>query len=224
MKNKILTILFIISLTFLAITVSIGLPIYFRFFYYLHINALDLPNSTGYDYQTIKCAFDEMMNYLTLPGVPFSTGDLAFSPSGASHFADCKKLFNLNLIVLIISFVITLTLIILERKKVFSFYKFFNKKPCFFSGIINLVLPLTIGAVASINFNKAFTIFHKIFFPGKDNWQFSPYKDEIIKVLPQEFFMNSAILIGAGLVIISIIFIILGVKKNRKTKNPIDKT
>ena len=165
-----------------------------------------------------------MMNYLTLPGVPFSTGELAFSTNGASHFADCKKLFNLNLIVLIISFVLTLTLFILERKKVFSFYNFFNKRPCFFSGIINLILPLTIGGLASINFDKAFTIFHKIFFPGKDNWLFYPDQDEIINILPIEFFRNSAILIAVGLIIISVIFIILGVKKDRKNQNPIDKT
>ena len=97
------TVIFIIAVVLFIITVSIGLPIYLRFFYYLHINALDLPQKTGYDYATIKHAYDQMLNYLTLPNTEFSTGIFAFSKDGASHFADCKVLFNLNAITLIVS-------------------------------------------------------------------------------------------------------------------------
>ena len=66
-----------------------------------------------------------------------------------------------------------------------------------------IVLPLLLGGLISLDFDRAFTIFHSIFFPGKDNWVFNPYTDEIIRVLPQNFFMNCAILIGAGVIVLS---------------------
>ena len=31
---------------------------------------------------------------------------------------------------------------------------------------------LVIGAAAATNFDRAFTVFHSLFFPGKDNWIF----------------------------------------------------
>ena len=45
----------------------------------------------------LKEAYDEVLNYLTLPNKPFGTGQLKYSESGMSHFVDCKKLFNLNI-------------------------------------------------------------------------------------------------------------------------------
>ena len=62
-----------------------------------------------------------------------------------------------------------------------------------------------------------------IFFPGKDNWLFNPSTDQIIRVMPQEFFRNCAILIGASLLIITItsitVQIVNKVKKSKKTAN-----
>jgi integral membrane protein (TIGR01906 family) len=60
-----------------------------------------------------------------------------------------------------------------------------------------------VGSLAAVDFDRAFVIFHKIFFPGKSNWLFDYDADQIIRVLPQDFFMNCAILIGAGLILFS---------------------
>ena len=60
---------------------------------------------------------------------------------------------------------------------------------------------LVIGAAAAVDFDRAFTVFHTLFFPGKDNWLFDPYYDPVILLLPQEFFRNCAILILAVLLI-----------------------
>ena len=72
--NVLLTALFIVSIFVLIITFSIGLPIYCRFFYYLQINPLNIPEITGYDYAQIKYAYDQVLNYLTLPNAAFGTG------------------------------------------------------------------------------------------------------------------------------------------------------
>ena len=60
---------------------------------------------------------------------------------------------------------------------------------------------LLVGALAALDFDRAFVVFHALFFPGKDNWLFDPAADEIINILPQEFFRNCALLILALLVL-----------------------
>ena len=72
-----------------------------------------------------------------------------------------------------------------------------------------------LGYVVAKDFQSAFTTFHKIFFPGKENWIFNPLEDPIILFMPQEFFMDCAILICASILVISIVFIARG----RRNKN-----
>ena len=59
---------------------------------------------------------------------------------------------------------------------------------------------LVIGAAAATNFDRAFTVFHSLFFPGEDNWIFDPAQDPIITLMPEEFFRNCAELILAVLI------------------------
>ena len=58
---------------------------------------------------------------------------------------------------------------------------------------------LILAGLAALDFDRAFTVFHAVFFPGKDNWIFDPATDQIILVMPQVFFRNCAILIGGVL-------------------------
>ena len=75
--NHSLTIILIFSLLILMITFSIGLPIYFRPFYYLHINGLDMVENTRWSYEVIKEAYDEVLDFLVL-NRPFGTGELRY--------------------------------------------------------------------------------------------------------------------------------------------------
>lgn len=226
MKNKkwlnvTLTALLIIALMLFMLTFSIGLPIYFRPFYYIQIKTLGLEAATGWSYETIKTAYDEVLNFCTLPGGTFSAGELAFSEEGAAHFADCKVLFNLNLFVLIGSAATLAALFVLNRLKIFTPCRPLGRHAYFWSAIVAVALPIILAAVVAIDFDKAFEVFHAIFFPGKDNWLFYPDKDQIILVMPQEFFKNCAIFIGAGLVTFACALIIADVvtlRRERKTK------
>ena len=92
----------------------------------------------------------------------------------------------------------------------------FKRAPRFYSGVATLAGFATVGALAAIDFDEAFKIFHAIFFPGKDNWLFNPYTDEIITAMPQEFFMNCAILIVFSIFALSITFILTSLKKKNK--------
>lgn len=224
-----LTVVFIVVLVVFMLTFSIGLPIYCRFFYYIQIKTLNLPaQAASYgieaDYNQIKTAYDGILNFCTLPNQQFKSGIFQMTESGISHFADCKVLFDLNLAGMIVSGAIALTLILLNRFKVIELVKIKGHRAYLISAVAAVALPIIIGALAAIDFDKAFEVFHGIFFPGKSNWTFDPYVDQIITVMPEEFFMNCAILIGVGVVAFSAALITADLVLWRKEKNTAVKT
>lgn len=204
MKNKLFTALLGIFIALLIVTFSIGLPIYFRPFYYLQVDLLDIPGYSGAEKDDLITAYNELLDYLTVPGCEFKTGIFAYSESGKDHFVDCKVLFDLNATVFLISLGGAALLLILKKMGVFELWKPFGMNIAFSSGAYLLGGFALIGGLVAIDFNKAFTAFHMIFFPGKDNWYFSWYEDQIIRILPKDFFMNCAILIFASIVLISL--------------------
>ena len=218
MKNKLLTGLLGFFIAILIITFSIGLPIYFRPFYYIQIDLLGIEEYSGADYDTIKDAFDELMDYLTVPGNEFGTGEFPYSEEGKSHFVDCKFLFDLNLYAFIISLIGFTVLMILKKVGVFELWRPFGMNIAFSSGAYTLGGFALIGGLVALDFDKAFTIFHTIFFPGKDNWLFNPYTDGIIMILPQDFFMNCAILIFTSIIILCLGCICSGLIEKYKQK------
>lgn len=206
MKDKLLTVLYAVAVFFLIISFSVSLPIYCRFFYYMQIGPLGLTEITGKDTATIRQAYDEVLDYLTVPGAEFGTGVFKHSEEGAAHFADCKVLFDLNAAVLLVSFATVLILLILHKKRILKLSRPFGMNANFISAAAALAAFVILGILVAVDFEVAFEVFHQVLFPGKDNWLFNSRKDAIIKILPEEFFMNCAILIIAALV-----FICLGI-------------
>lgn len=211
MKNKLLTALFAIFTVLLIISASIALPIYIRPFYYAHIDAYDLELRTGETAEDIRAAYDEVLDYLTLPGREFGAGVFKYSEEGKSHFVDCKGLFTLDTVVLIVSFVAVIVLGILSSKGVFKLSRPLGSHFLLTSGGVTLSLFALLGIVIASNFDAAFVVFHKLFFPGKDNWVFNSATDEIIRALPQEFFANCALLIGTSIIALSLGCVIFGI-------------
>ena len=202
MKNKLLSVLCAVSVFLFLLTVSNGLPIYIRPFYYAHIGACDLEAVSGYTESEIRQAYDEVLDYLTLPGREFGTGVLPHSQEGKAHFVDCKVLFDLNAVVLVGS-ALVLAVLFLMRKK-WGLYRLGRHSAPFWAAVLSVTAPIMIGCLAALDFDRAFVIFHSIFFPGKTNWVFDWYRDPIIRVLPQDFFRNCAILIGVGLITMAV--------------------
>ena len=231
--NGIISAVFVIALILFIITASIGLPIYFRPFYYSQIDTLGIKEEVMYysdalelgfteeqiTNEVLKEAYDEVLDYLTV-GTEFGTGIFKYSESGKSHFVDCKVLFDLNATVLIISFALVVTIILLAKFKVIKLAKPFGFNLFFFAGCGTLAVFAIVGALAAIDFDTAFTVFHKILFPGKDNWYFDPRHDQIILALPQEFFMGCAILIFVSIIVLTSASIIYGVIDKKKSKLP----
>ena len=202
MKTKLLSMLCAVCVCFFLLTAAIGLPIYIRPFYYAHIEAFDLPARSGYTAEEIREAYDEVLDYLPLPGKEFSTGVLPHSAEGKAHFEDCKVLFDLNASILIGSGLVLAVLFFMRKK--WGPYRIGKHSAPFWAAVLSVTAPIMIGCLAALDFDRAFVIFHSIFFPGKTNWVFDWYADPIIRVLPQEFFMDCAILIGVGLITMAV--------------------
>lgn len=203
-RDRIFAWIMALAVFFLILTASISLPIYIRPFYYLHIDALDLPGVSGFTADQIKNAYDEVLDYLTLPGREFGTGVMACSQQARDHFVDCKVLFDLNAGILLLSAGIVAALKLLKKANRIGSLELGGYGAGFWGAVGILTAVLTVGGLAALDFNTAFVIFHTIFFPGKDNWIFDWNRDQMIRVLPQQFFMNCAILIGAGILVFSL--------------------
>lgn len=198
--SKSVSLLCTVVLALLVLSFSISVPILFRPFYYVQINALNLPQQTGWSAETIREAYDQVLDFCVL-GKPFGTGQLAWSESGRSHFADVRGLFLLDFAVLAVTALLAVLLLILYKRGRLRFYRFGGRGPGFWADVLAAGLVLAVGGLAALDFNRAFTVFHAIFFPGKDNWLFDPATDQIILVMPETFFRNCAILIGVVLLV-----------------------
>ena len=77
--------------------------------------------------------------------------------------------------------------------------RFAGRGPAFWAGTGAAAAVLVVAGLAALDFDRAFVVFHAIFFPGKDNWIFDPAADQIILVMPEVFFRNCALLIGGVL-------------------------
>lgn len=195
MKYKAITRSILIALMILS--GAIALPILFRPFYWWHIEPFGIPEYMGLSVSQIKQAYGEMLNYCMGLSNTFSVGVLPFSESGAAHFADVRNLFVLDLAVLAVAGIALTVLCLTDRKPV----RLAGHTSGFWSAIGLGTGFVIVGGLVAIDFDKAFVVFHKIFFPGKDNWVFDIYDDPVINMLPAEFFRNCAILIFAVILI-----------------------
>ena len=211
--NKLIPILLIINTSLFIISFSISFTILFRPFYYSQIKTLNIEEESGYTYDEIKQAYDDVIDYTTL-NKEFRVGNLKYSNEGKDHFHDCKILFIINFIICGIS-----GIIIIIKKLFYNTIKFHNYSISFISSCIVLLIIIILLIISLIiGFDKFFELFHNIFFLGKENWLFDSNIDEVIIILPFEYFMNCAILIVSIISTISITLIIKEIYNKKKGK------
>ena len=217
--DAVFTIMRTVSVALLIISVSIAVPLLWRGFYYMHINVLHLDEITPWNVYEIREAFDQMMDYC-MRGAAFSTGVLKWSEEGMQHFEDCRRLFQFDIHVLIVNTMLTAALYAIRRLGIVRELRPKGRGPLFWGGLIPVILLAVTGtAVCVADFDKAFVVFHTLFFPGKTNWLFDPAADEIIRILPEVYFRNCAILIAAVMLLLSLILIAADIRKGNTAKS-----
>lgn len=203
----------------LTISLAIAVPILWRGFYYLHIHWLRLDEITPWTADEIRTAFDQMMDYCIWER-PFNTGVLRWSMDGVEHFSDCRLLFAIDTHVLIVSVMLTAGLYAAKAVGAVREMRPMGKGPLFWGGLIPVVLMAVIALlVVFVDFDKAFVVFHGVLFPGKTNWLFNPETDEIIRVLPEIYFRNCAILIAAVILLFGGLMMYLDYRNYKRTQS-----
>ena len=110
--SKLLSVALSVLIALAVLTGSIAVPLLCRSFYYAHIGPMRL-EEYGLSREEIKTAYNQMMDFCLGRRENFAAGVLAFSQSGADHFADVRGLFLLDLRVLMAA--LTAMQIILAR-------------------------------------------------------------------------------------------------------------
>lgn len=174
--------------------------------YSVDIDALGIEESSGCDRAAITENYNAMMEYLS----PFENREwelpsLGYSESGKSHFEDCKVIFNALYISAALSFVALALLFIFAHLRRLSFRV---------AGFVTLGLPAVVGLSMALDFDRTFTVFHKLLF-NNDDWIFDPRTDEIINILPEAFFMHCGILIVVCILLMAAFFFVKGYVSKR---------
>ena len=126
--------------------------------------------------------YNQLMLYLIWPfKSKLQMDDLHTSANAAEHFADCKRLFILAVVV----FIVCLIMYLVAKKK--NNRQFLNLDKTW--SLLFLILPIVVLPFAITNFDSFFIFFHHLFFSNA-NWLFDPATDPIINVLTEGFFAS----------------------------------
>ncbi|HDK7176097.1 TPA: TIGR01906 family membrane protein [Clostridium botulinum] len=205
LKNKgfFIDILLSIILTIIFIIVSVKLTLNFKILYYWDITNLSIIKNTDLNIKEIKENFSYLIYYLNShKNITFCLPSLPSSKEGLIHFKDVKNIFNFLDKFLFINIFISVP-VIYYKLKITKNVRFLK-----YSSILTIIMPLSLIIPLTLNFDKGFTIFHRIFF-SNDYWIFDPNKDPIINLLPEAFFFHSVLLILFFIILFSLISYIL---------------
>ena len=130
------------------------------------------------------------------------------SEQGRIHFVEVKHIFVFFQAVLFpVSFV----------GAILGIHALKKQKPTYLllTSVLSIALPVFLGLLIAVNWNRFFVLFHEIFF-NNDYWIFDYRTDPIILLLPDGYFMHCAIMILALIVIGSLSCFILYKHRLRK--------
>lgn len=198
-----------ILLTLFIISFAVVFTVFFKQLYYFDIDYLGISQSTGLSKDIIKENYNILIQYQSL----FYRGELdlpdfIMSTTGRIHFEEVKRIFDIIQILCISTGMISAIMIYQNHKD--KEYRYLKLTTYFSIGI-----PTILGFLASIDFDKAFVIFHKIAFRN-DYWIFDSVTDPVITILPEAFFMHCFMLIIVIVIVMSLICFGIYRKKERE--------
>ena len=191
-----------------------------RGFYTVQIGPLGICEASGLTRRQAAEAYGDVMDYCMGRRPDFAAGVLPFSAEGADHFADVRGLFLLVVWVFVAAAGLLLAGTVVCRLRRQRLPRLGGRTPGFWAACGLGGLFLLIALLAALDFDRAFTVFHSIFFPGKDNWLFDPVTDPVILILPEAFFRNCAIAIVTVLLTVCIMLVVTGRKRPSRRSAP----
>lgn len=186
---KIVLQAFLLAVGTLLFTTALGLAVISTtgFPYQLDLRYLNISETSGLSRAEIMSNYRAVLSYMNpFSAAAFSLPSLNYTAASIRHFDDCKVLFNA---VYLMGEVSGLFLAL------GAFMRILKKPVLWLAGILTLVIPALMMIVLATNFDRAFILFHTLFFQG-NSWRFNPQTDGIIRILPETFFMHCGLFIA----------------------------
>lgn len=131
------------------------------------------------------------------------SGDALFQSEEVSHMADVKLVFLSALAAGFLLILLSIVAVVyLKRRSTGGV-----RRGLFAGSIVTLVLILGLGTLAVLGWQQFFTEFHRLFF-ANGTWTFA-LEDTLIRLFPAQFWMDAGIVIGALVLIISLVTLVL---------------
>ena len=148
-----------------------------------------------------------------------------FNEREKQHLLDVRNVIRILTALLYIFVILFASLFVTSARilKANSLITNFIGKVLVFGGFLAIVFTAILFFLISSDFSTTFESFHKIFFE-KGTYLFDPAKEIIVRLYPEELFMDLALKISKGVVLASVIVVMLGLflrfkPKNKKNKN-----
>ena len=206
----------VLLLILFFLTLAITLTINAKWLYLVDIKMLDILDYVDLSKHELVKNYDQLMRYLNFFWVnPLKMTDFPVSESGALHFFEVKRLFQINY--LVFGLTIVPSFILLKNKiKHSTLWLLVRPFSYLLAALVSLIIFMALA------FDTFFVKFHEIFF-NNDAWVFNPMTDPIIIVLPQDYFMHCFILFFFLFVLFISLLIYFGkrqLKTTKKRENP----
>lgn len=137
-----------------------------------------------------------------LSGLRLGNGAALFSASEVQHMVDVKNLIGITYVAGAILAVLAIVLLTYLARR----YAGGVRRGLFAGALVTLGLILGLGAAAIVGWQSFFTVFHQLFF-ADGTWTFS-VSDTLIRLYPEQFWIDSAIAVAA-LVLITITLVLI---------------
>lgn len=197
-------------LTLAIIGISVVGTLAFRPLYYHDMKVLGISEYTGLPEEEIRENYDALIDY----NMAWKDGDLKFptlpmSETGRIHFEEVKEIFDIFKYLAVFGSILGAVGIgFMAKKKEYRYLKM--------TAIVSCGLPVILGILVAMFWDKVFVIFHKLFFDN-DYWIFDYRTDPIILLLPDEFFMHCALLIFGGVLFGAVVCLVSYLVLRKKT-------
>ncbi|WP_238654485.1 TIGR01906 family membrane protein [Rothia uropygialis] len=137
-----------------------------------------------------------------LADVVTADGDQVFTPAEVSHMTDVKHVMLWTILVIaVFSLIAVLCMKGLRLRAPGAI-----RKSIFWGAWLTLGVLALLGILGALGWESFFTGFHEIFFSG-GNWAFR-VSDSLIRLFPEQFWVDSAIGIGLFSVLVSVVLLI----------------
>lgn len=207
MYKKLTQVILFITLPIAFLLVSFSYSVLDNNYFDMKFKENNIEQATGIEHKNLLKISEEILKYLKDERKDLiiyeevnGQKEQIFEDRELQHMKDVKKLFNYGFLIRnisIIMLIISISYLLIKDKIVLL-------KTIRASSIMGLVLIGILGIIMIFNFDKAFTIFHKILFTN-DLWILNPKTDIMIQMLPLNFFID----LGFKIVKIFIIALLL---------------